>query len=261
MESHYLICLMIIILFGLFIYTLDRNKNSIETFNNIDYYFKRKCFSSKISVEERNCFIRLIKIVNGILSKHNITWIPIGGNLLSIYRYKTLILPWDDDFDFVVEKDKVKEAITALRKELPRNGCKISPFARWNATGSILYKIYFDNDHKCIKNKLKRRGRPFNWPFIDFFAGSKMDNGYSHVLNFRKTNMARDISETDYPLINIKCEGMNIKVPGSGFRSYEEFLKKGIIKTCFDDSWSHKYEKHIYCSGQNKKSCDSIDTK
>ena len=67
-------------------YYIFNNSHHKEPFLSYRDFLNRKCFTPKITLNERKAFLRLINITNNILKKHNIDWIPIGGNLISVYR-------------------------------------------------------------------------------------------------------------------------------------------------------------------------------
>ena len=76
---------------------------------------------------------------------------------------------------------------------------------------SLLYKIFFKS-----KKKYSNKNHNFNWPFIDFFVNNnyKSMKSFKNPINFRNTNMPNDLTIDEYPLIKLKCDGINIKVPG-----------------------------------------------
>ena len=254
--KYYLGILSIITLITLYYFFFKKK----ESFINYNEYQVRKCFTPKITNNERQSYIKLISITNYILKKYNIDWIPIGGNLLSVYRYKTLILPWDDDFDFVINKNHISKALTILKKELPKYKCKIIPTMKWHTTKSILYKIFFEDSAILENRKIKLKNVVYNWPFLDLFAGSINDTNSTNnnIYNFRSTEMAQDLNIWEYPLKMIECDGIKIKIPTKGFRSYDSFKNKNIIKNCYDDTYIHKHERHIKCIGNIKEKCDNI---
>lgn len=242
-------------------YYIFNNSHHKEPFLSYRDFLNRKCFTPKITLNERKAFLRLINITNNILKKHNIDWIPIGGNLISVYRYGTLILPWDDDFDFVVRKKYINKAITVLKNELPKYKCKIIALKKWKATNSILYKIFSLKNYYTPNHKVYRNNRIFNWPFLDLFVDS--DDEYTsrnneNIYIFRSTNMAQDLTYNEYPLITLNCDGLDIKVPSRGFRSYDFIKKKNTLDICYDDDFIHKYDINVKCNGFRKIRCRNV---
>ena len=58
--------------------------------------------------------------IKNILEKENIRYMITFGTLLGAVRHKGFI-PWDDDFDFFLFYEDYEKAVTALRKELPKD--------------------------------------------------------------------------------------------------------------------------------------------
>lgn len=203
----------------------------------------RQCFTSKITLRERDCLYSLIKLVSKLFKKHNIIWIPTGGSLLAIYRHNKLTIPWDDDYDITIRnKDKLR-AIKILKKNLPKYKANITFRHQWN--GGLLYKIYWDNNTKFrdVVQSFDDKNKKYSWPFIDLFINVKND--------FRSLG-AFPLSKYDYPLKKKKIEGIEINIPTKGIRNYKSFLKKGHLHILKEQYWSHKYEKHMPCKGPKK---------
>jgi hypothetical protein len=198
----------------------------------------RQCFSDKMTEPERQTLHDLLIIVDGILKKNDIDWIPTGGSLLSIYRNKKLFLKWDDDYDMTVNKPS--EALSVLQDSLKDHNCTISFYNKW--INGDLYKIYF-NDSK-IKHKT------FNWPFIDLF----LDVPYNES-NFHPHNILAE----EYPLIMENIDGIIINTPSSGSRSYESYLNNGHITTCKEQNYSHKYSMGSSCYGPKTLQCHQLN--
>jgi len=242
----FLVVIFILILF-LFSYFVEKKKK-MENFNLIQ---QRNCFSQRLNKSEFDCFIQLIKIVDNILKRNNIKWIPVGGNLLSLYRQNQIIMKWDDDFDIVT--DKPMKAVNVLSNELSKYNCKIIPFMPWKKSG-FLYKIFFkpDIDNPCSKISIThlRKGKLYNYPFIDLFVHTEIEND--------ECLWAHDLQKNELPLHQIKMHDMIISYPSKGTRSRKNFRDNGLFDICIDTDWSHKYEKYISCIGSKMRKCKDI---
>ena len=190
--------------------------------------------------DEYNLYIELIEIVSTILEKHNIDWIPTGGNLLAIYRHNSIFIPWDDDYDMAVKKEDKDKALKVLEEELPTHNAIIHYIKPWHLGGK-LYKIYFNKEKSNIVSTYN--DRKYTWPFIDFFVDVPKNNKY---------DSAHHLEESEYPLITKHIEGINIKIPSNGTRSYESFKNEGLFENCIRQNLSHKFEISIPCIGTEK---------
>jgi hypothetical protein len=243
MNKYYLLIILSISI--LFIYSF--NVTNLESFKIKD----RVCFDPKISSKEKEIFIELIKIVSNILKKNNIKWIPIGGNLLALYRHNNLLIPWDDDYDIVIEEDKVNLALNILKKELPKYNANIIEFRKWGKKNGKLYKVFYKKNHPKYKNYLSNYKKyQHTWPFIDIFVNVEhMDKlvDYAHNLKY-----------TEYPLKKKIIEGIELYVPTRGPRTFQKYKESGMLTECRDDTYMHKFEKRMKCSGPIKKKCSDL---
>ena len=227
---------------------------------------KRKCFTSKLNELERGLLVNLIKIVDSILTLNNIDWTPIGGNSLSVLRYNKLILPWDDDFDMVIRKNRRRKGLRILKKELPKYGCVIKYWNIWNKTNSKLFKIYFKDREGTIS--LEKDNKTCIFPFIDLFICNKNSHpnrnkdiiDYSNRINNIKSlsSEAVDLDILEYPLKIFNCEGIPIKIPTRGFRSIRRKKKSNLLNVCYDSPFNHKIGEKRPCDGINTFKCNLL---
>ena len=212
---------------------------------------KRKCFTSKMNKNELNALYFLVNTTGKILNKEKIDWIPCSGNLLAIYRHNSLIIPWDDDYDMVVNKKQETQAIDILTKKLPKYNCKIS---KWTTRdGCTIYKIYLEKNHPIYgqfltdyhDHKKKKIWKiNYTWPFIDLFVGDCK----------RKTPLtSASLLDEEYPLKKVIINGLTLRHPTKGLRSYKSFKEKGYLNTLLEDGYSHKHEKRMECKGNKIK--------
>lgn len=215
---------------------------------------RRKCFSIKMTNEEKKCYIELIKNVSNILEKHNIKWIPVAGNLLALYRHDNIFIPWDDDFDFVVDDRNKKNIINILKKELPLIGIEISFQKKWGKNGH-LYKIYFNKNNKMFQHIIRKFPFvKFNWPFVDLFLNC--DNTENKNLLDNLYNLQKN----EFPLKCKKTDGINICTPTNGNRTYKSFKDNNYFKECKEASL---FEGHMslinVCKGKKTIPCHELN--
>jgi phosphorylcholine metabolism protein LicD len=58
------------------------------------------------------------KILNeciNILNNENIFYVPVGGTILGLHR-DNCIIPYDDDFDFLIKKENKKKVINLMEE-------------------------------------------------------------------------------------------------------------------------------------------------
>ena len=215
-----------------------------------DFIYKRPCFANKMLNEERSLLINLLRITSSILNTNDIDWMPTGGSLLSIYRTNRLILKWDDDYDITISYKHSDKVVDILKQELPSHGCSIVFHRKWG--GGHLYKIFFHDEHsKYIKTHRRLFHNTFKWPFIDLFIDCDF-----HKSNFSPYN----IRPEEYPLQDFVVDGIQMKIPTNGNRTYEAFNKNGHIILCKEQSFSHKLEKICPCKGDSRDVlCEKLD--
>jgi hypothetical protein len=239
-NKYIMIIIIFIIIIGLYFKQMFP-----ETFLNRNK--QHKCFDTRLTNVEKSSYIQLIKTMNNILIKHNIDWIPVGGSLLAIYRHKNIFIPWDDDYDIVINNKQIDKALHILKLELPKHHIQLNYHRKWNQGGD-LYKISYMPNHPKYKNVIKKYGK-YTWPYIDIFTGSKNINTCLSLHNLNKS---------EYPLKTILVNGILLKVPTNGSRNYNTFSKKDLLTTCYEKSYVHKYEKNIKCIGNNTTKCSNL---
>lgn len=246
-----LIFIIIIFIFTIFDIII-KNK---EFYDNKNKSNNIQCFSKRLTLIEKECYLELLKNINIILNKYNIIWMPSGGNLLALYRHNDLFIPWDDDIDIVIEDKKTKIAIEKLEKELPRD---ISiKFYKYIDNGK-LYRVFFNNNNNKYKKILKdvyQNNIQMKYPFIDIFIDNKLNN---KVSKSSECFFPNNILSSEFPLKQKKFYDIIINYPINGNRSYENFKKFDHIDICYDRGWSHKFSKNIKCKGISKKNCSQI---
>ena len=249
---YQLVFINIIILFILYyILTLipKCSYSSLENFNTIQHQeHNRLCFSNKMSEMETLIYKTMIKYINEIFVKYNITWMPVAGNLLAIFRHKQLFVPWDDDFDIVVREGQEYIATQVLKNELPKYGMDIVNLGRYD-TG-IIFKIHWKNPPEEFKKYIvpvTRNYINYSWPFIDLFLYTK--NTISKYDFFHLESIKSD----ELPLKKIIIDDIPIYFPSHGARCYRSLLKNPAILEAREQIYSHKYKQDIRCIGDNRK--------
>lgn len=109
-------------------YKFERDINALKDSNDAIYYYlnnyllKAKDLPPTSDPDLRImqlCDAEMLKIVDKILTKHNLTYWLDFGTLLGAVRHKGFI-PWDDDMDISVPEETYYETLRVLKDELSR---------------------------------------------------------------------------------------------------------------------------------------------
>lgn len=219
---------------------------------------KKNTFDPRRTKNEDKLLMNLLKVTSDILNDNNIVWSLTSGNLLAIYRYGIPILPWDDDMDIVVDKNKNKYAVEILKKELPKHGMSIvyhkKNYVEFSDlfSSNKLYKICYSEDKEDII-KHKYGSNDWSWPFIDLFIDYPRKNQW---------NNPHDIySDEEVGTINYEYNEQNIPLNYflTGTRSKEYIKEQNILDMCYDKPFSHKYDLHFNnVMGNNNIPCEDV---
>jgi len=155
---------------------------------------------------------QLMKDVDEILTRANVSYIVESGTLLGCVRHKGLI-PWDDDLDIqVMHKDE--KAFLALKPLFLAVGFDIrpAPFG-WR-----------------IQPNVKR---PFAFPFCDVFITSFDSKSYTRNKNHSFEKCKFHVSEY-YPIRRYDFGAITVNGPAQG----ELFLDR-----CYGDTWRDTWYK------------------
>ena len=156
-----------------------------------------KLFSLAMNKSELGVIMKLLEVFTQTMDKHNLTYVIDGGSLLGTYRHHGPI-PWDDDFDVLVnidQRDNISNALETLSPEYVVYKSGNFRDHRW--------KMYSKED-----SKQNYKTKKWNWPFLDIFWYK--DNG-SHIHDIFKRN---DLKIHDfYPLRRRPFGYLNVYAP------------------------------------------------
>lgn len=210
---------------------------------------KRVCFAQNLNENERSLLVELVKTTGGILDGHGIPWIPVGGNLLAVYRHNKFIIPWDDDYDITIRDEDAPRALAALSKQLVKIGAtvtkigQVAGYTRAFEEWGILYKVHFqpDDTKPDIRQFLDKK---YTWPFVDIFIGGT-ETGPMGV---------KAITDEDLPLRDVIVDGILMHLPSRGPRSLESFMQRpALMKNGVEQMHSHRFESYCGCTGPKEK--------
>ena len=185
----------------------------------------------------------LLKIINDISLKKNISWfLHAGTHLASIVHGS--IMPWDDDTDVFVGKKDVSTLIYELENfRIPGGNFKLKCVKYRNA-----FKLFEINGLK-IKEQLV-----WKWPFIDMFIFEQKDGFYTELSPTGDTHIDNQLKKFDachYDDVQLYFLG-GLLLPGP---SRNLIKARYNIKKCMGGVYSHRSEQfvhynHIYNCGE-----------
>ncbi|MDD5980283.1 MAG: LicD family protein, partial [bacterium] len=102
--------------------------------------------------------LRLMKEIDEICKKYDITYYGEGGTIIGALRHQGFI-PWDDDMDIVMTRDNFTKFVQALKKENPKN--RVLEYPEGNKEYPLVTIKYMNTDTASIFKSL----------FLDICAG------------------------------------------------------------------------------------------
>lgn len=91
----------------------------------------------------QECEIEMLKLVDEICRKYDLTYFAIGGTALGAVRHNGMI-PWDDDIDIAMPREDYNKFLKVLEKDLPE-GYHVQNFFTEPKTPFYFTKIRKDN--------------------------------------------------------------------------------------------------------------------
>lgn len=164
--------------------------------------------------------IRMLKDIDELFSKHNITYWIDGGTLLGAVRHNGII-PWDDDGDICVLKKDEKKMLSLIGK-FNKMGYGFSSF--WGGyklfpLNGLDIKFKNRNWQWSLKDKELQIQENFNYkyPFIDIFIADRFDDKY-HFTNKKVREIWKNYYhfENDlFPLKRYKFNDIELSGPNN----------------------------------------------
>uniref|UniRef100_A0A1I8J1S0 Lipopolysaccharide cholinephosphotransferase n=1 Tax=Macrostomum lignano TaxID=282301 RepID=A0A1I8J1S0_9PLAT len=182
-----------------------------------------KLFKPFVTKQERWVMLRLLKRIDHVFRKYNVTYIIYGGTLLGSHRHHGLV-PWDDDVDLLVNK--------TVRRHLPAMLAAAAPELVLQEAGG---------HDKIYDGGLSRRTStyPWRWPYLDvsFFEENSTHlwdhmATYSHWFVYPKWLVL--------PTHARPFEHLRLPVPRDTLAFLQ--LTYGRTGTCLTSAYSHMIE-------------------
>lgn len=158
----------------------------------MEYILKENKDGSKITVRDLQLvLLEMMKDIDAICRKNNISYILTGGNALGAVRHKGFI-PWDDDFDIAMMKEDYEKFLKVIQTDFPNDKyvCHCYDFdKRYNVTLPSM-KIRKKNTYiKEVNSLLENKNMDSEGVFIDVFVYDHMSSHKLFDLPFRLFNV------------------------------------------------------------------------
>ena len=183
-----------------------------------------KVFSLGMNEQELNVSMRLLEVFAHTMDKHNLTYVLDGGTLLGAYRHHGPI-PWDDDFDVMVDVDKKEEVRNALETLGPEY-VLTEGFGRWKL-------------HSREESTQSFTFYGWKWPFLDIFWFK--DDG-SDIMDIHWGNSIN--KDYFYPLRKRPFGYLSVSTPCNVDALLTQ-IKNIDSNMCITSNWNHREEMRI----------------
>ena len=142
-------------------FPLNISRNDRYSWDNSSAFSEKyKPFSPVLNASEYEWYMTLIKTFKDACERYGISYLLQGGTALGAYRHHGFI-PWDDDFDVLVNASQRQLLITAL----------------YSVPGfSLLTNV--NHQWKFYSKAIGHPIHAWNWPFLDIFF---FDYNETHV--------------------------------------------------------------------------------
>jgi GR25 family glycosyltransferase involved in LPS biosynthesis/phosphorylcholine metabolism protein LicD len=195
----------------------------------------------------KNIALNILESSSNIMKKIDVNIIPMYGSLLGIIRHGGFI-PWDDDIDVTVPKDKFKY-ILGMEKQFNENNIGITVV---NFGIMKFIKLYALNEPKI-------NGCNWSWPFIDVF-GYTIDNNNNVIIEDCSSPFKYKFENSEiFPLKSSMFEHVKVLIPNNATNVLDKLYKKDWKDICISASYNHRKE-HMF-GKTYKADCNTLKDK
>ena len=124
----------------------------------------------------RNRMLELMDFINGVCKKYDIYYSLSYGTLIGAIRHKGFI-PWDDDFDIMMDRKNYEKFLEIVEKELPKK--YFIRNRRSDRTFKQTFTKLMDKNSEFINDDFVEKEEN-NGVFIDVFPIDKSPNGFGN---------------------------------------------------------------------------------
>ena len=192
----------------------------------------------QLNKQERAYYLDLLRKLDEICSRFNLTYFLVAGSLLGQARMGKM-MPWDDDLDVAMESGDTEKFVDIVAGDTDATRLKT---VRPASTVKFFSDFYYTN---------RPKDKPWNWPFIDIFPFERVNDG--------KIRLEGDTFENDivFPLQRVTFEGIRIPAPKQIRRFLELSFNRDIFRYCQIGTYDHRREKVRY-QGRASVKCEYL---
>ncbi|XP_074651376.1 uncharacterized protein LOC141906085 [Tubulanus polymorphus] len=217
-----------------------RIKYSLANFDN-EPSVDLKRFRKVLNEDETEAYVRLVKTFQKVVTVFNLTYFIYGGSLLGSYRHHGFI-PWDDDFDVIMDY-RAQRQIYRVLNSVADHELDITQMIRW--------KFYNRHESRNIRKYI-----PWRYPFIDISFFNLSDN-YIQDIDPSSRNFRFPI-EIVFPLKQRPFEGLWLPTP----KHSQQFLAMTYkMDVCSSPGYIHKAELAYHDNSISHLPCDRLTDK
>lgn len=188
-----------------------------------------------ISQKQVDQLYSLIKEVDAIFKKMDISYFVIGGTLLGAIRHGGLI-PWDDDIDIgIFEHDTKKLFSKRLERQLEKRGLVL------NTEDDLgTYKIHYKRGQKI-------QGYSHRFPFLDIFVykklGQKGKEKYVIADEDARSVWPKDVYPVKdlFPLVDYSFGPLMLPGPLNSRKLLKKIYGQDVFETYYEE-YDHQKE-------------------
>ena len=128
---------------------------------------KLQTFSVKLSEENYQIYMDLLKTFTSVMEKNKLTYFLYGGSLLGSIRHRDII-PWDDEIDLMINASEETKIVKVMKKLEPK-------YKLYSTNAKQSCWKFYSEQSKYVLNKLV--GTRWKWPFLDLWLFDEFQNG------------------------------------------------------------------------------------